>query len=460
MLKERTKAQLKPSLRWLIVEDKKINWERFIARGGHPIFMLDSIQRTNAKFLKKILGIPNLTYWKRDSEASFFKSEELKAIRDKIEKEFNKNPQWVTQRIKKMSNLLAELLVWSKNMYVKDYGNMSRGQLFKLLKTVLSKTDELWVSAYFPMIADQAISACFAIKTNIPHSLLEKMTIPARLTTLQNKNNELFLLKRKYGLTPPARVIKDFIKRYEWSRSYVMLIKPYSRSEFLQDLKASQKTVVNQVIKVPLRLASCGTRIDCARKLVEFRDERMMSLTKVYFYLKPFFEALAKSFHLRYEDFTQLHISEIFANKYRKSDILARKRGYTYLVFNGWPYAITGRARKYFTNDAVKHDGKLEGKPAFPGRVRGPVKLANPYTYQDIKRGDVVVIGMTTPEVVPYLKGVAAIVTDEGGLTSHVAIVAREFKIPCVMGTKIATSIYKTGDTVEVDANKGIVRKL
>ena len=56
------------------------------------------------------------------------------------------------------------------------------------------------------------------------------------------------------------------------------------------------------------------------------------------------------------------------------------------------------------------------------------------------------------------MKKAAAIVTDEGGITSHAAIVAREVGIPCVIGAKIATKALKDGDLVEVDADKGIVR--
>ena len=51
-----------------------------------------------------------------------------------------------------------------------------------------------------------------------------------------------------------------------------------------------------------------------------------------------------------------------------------------------------------------------------------------------------------------------AIVTDEGGLLSHAAIISRELKIPCIVGTKFATSMIKTGDLIEVDAEKGIIK--
>ena len=72
----------------------------------------------------------------------------------------------------------------------------------------------------------------------------------------------------------------------------------------------------------------------------------------------------------------------------------------------------------------------------------------------------VLVTSMTRPEMVVAMEKAAAIVTDEGGITSHAAIVSRELKIPCIIGTKIATRILKNGDLVEVDAFKGIVRKI
>lgn len=67
---------------------------------------------------------------------------------------------------------------------------------------------------------------------------------------------------------------------------------------------------------------------------------------------------------------------------------------------------------------------------------------------------------MTSPEYVPAMKRSGAVITDEGGLLSHAAIVARELGKPCIVGTKIATKVLKDGDLVEVDANKGVVRKV
>jgi len=77
-----------------------------------------------------------------------------------------------------------------------------------------------------------------------------------------------------------------------------------------------------------------------------------------------------------------------------------------------------------------------------------------------VKNGDILVTGMTTPNFVPAMKRAGAIVTNDGGITCHAAIVSRELGVPCIIGTRMATKILKDGDLVEVDAENGIVRKI
>lgn len=77
-----------------------------------------------------------------------------------------------------------------------------------------------------------------------------------------------------------------------------------------------------------------------------------------------------------------------------------------------------------------------------------------------VGKGDILVAETTGPEMIIACKKAGAIITDEGGTTSHAAVVSREFGIPCIIGTKIATKVLKDGDLVEVDAEKGVVRKL
>jgi len=77
-----------------------------------------------------------------------------------------------------------------------------------------------------------------------------------------------------------------------------------------------------------------------------------------------------------------------------------------------------------------------------------------------VEEGDILVTSMTRPEFLPIMKKAAAFVTNEGGITSHAAIVSRELKKPCIIGTKFATQVLKDGDMVEVDATNGVIKKL
>ncbi len=98
----------------------------------------------------------------------------------------------------------------------------------------------------------------------------------------------------------------------------------------------------------------------------------------------------------------------------------------------------------------------LSGSPASPGMGSGPVKILTDANQIDkILKGDVLVAEMTTPDFVPAMKRAAAIVTDQGGRTSHAAIVSRELGIPCIVGSTRATSVLKEGQIVTVDGSSG-----
>ena len=103
---------------------------------------------------------------------------------------------------------------------------------------------------------------------------------------------------------------------------------------------------------------------------------------------------------------------------------------------------------------------ELKGISANKGLVRGKVVVVmNREQLTKVQEGDILVAPMTTPFYEPVMRKASAFVTDEGGIMCHAAIIAREMKKPCIVGTKIATQVLKDGDMVEVNADKGIVRK-
>ena len=101
----------------------------------------------------------------------------------------------------------------------------------------------------------------------------------------------------------------------------------------------------------------------------------------------------------------------------------------------------------------------LKGLPASPGVHVGVAKvvMSPEEAAKMIKKGDILVTKMTNPDWVPYMRLAGAIITDEGGMTCHAAIVSRELGIPCIVGTGSATKVLKTGETYTVDATRGVV---
>lgn len=112
------------------------------------------------------------------------------------------------------------------------------------------------------------------------------------------------------------------------------------------------------------------------------------------------------------------------------------------------------------STESSKFEIILKGAAASLGLASGPVVILHHPTETDkVKKGDVLVTEMTTPDYVPAMKKAAAIVTDTGGQTSHAAIVSRELGIPCVVGTGTATHTLKDGQIISVDGAKGVVYK-
>ena len=148
----------------------------------------------------------------------------------------------------------------------------------------------------------------------------------------------------------------------------------------------------------------------------------------------------------------------------RKDALIKREQGY----FFGNNQLLVGKNRvdieKIFKIKfrIKKFDSAvLQGNVAQMGIARGFVRRVMGHKQiGELKEGEILVSSMTIPDFLPAMKKAAAIVTNEGGVLCHAAILARELKIPCITGTRFATHILRDGDYVEVDAINGIVKFL
>jgi phosphohistidine swiveling domain-containing protein len=191
-----------------------------------------------------------------------------------------------------------------------------------------------------------------------------------------------------------------------------------------------------------------------------------------HIFLGPVLKEIVRRFGVKAKDwffYDHHEVRDVFRHKLVSPKVIAlRQKGYAILKMDGKNELLVGekyrkawRLVRSMTSGPKK---ELKGRSAFPGTVRGKVELilhdVRNLTdrVERFKKGNILITEMTTPATVVACRKAAAIVTDEGGVLCHAAIISRELKKPCIVGTKVATQILKNGDNVEVDATNGNVK--
>ncbi len=143
---------------------------------------------------------------------------------------------------------------------------------------------------------------------------------------------------------------------------------------------------------------------------------------------------------------------------------LINRYSLTTLDFQTGEYkSVFGKRAKQIEQKTLHHSQQtiVIGQCAYPGKIVGTARiLLNPLGNVEFHEHDILILPKTRPEYFPLIKKASAIVTDQGGITSHAATICRELKKPCIVDTDHATRIFKNGDKVSMDAEKGIVRKI
>jgi phosphohistidine swiveling domain-containing protein len=208
--------------------------------------------------------------------------------------------------------------------------------------------------------------------------------------------------------------------------------------------------------------------VEMAQLLAHVQDRRKECVLRHNFYCLNVLDRLAAERAIDKELLFSATAEELFdfleTGKLDEKTLSYRaKKPYAILYFNGKAEFTYGDdvAAVYSPSHYFEHDSEVKeirGTSAFQGHVKGIVRvLLTHEDMKDFKEGEILVTNQTTPEFVPAMKKAVAVVTDQGGITSHASIVSRELQVPCVVGTKVSTKVLQTGDMVEVDAKRGVV---
>lgn len=277
---------------------------------------------------------------------------------------------------------------------------------------------------------------------------------PYKNTHIMNYEKDLSLLKNEKG-------VPNLLKKHAWVGTHGFKGEPLTKEKVLEALKTNKKKdkVSNKKNDKFELLMS---------KLSYFRSYLVESVDKVTFSYWDSIESIAKKYNLTKDEILLLTFEEIINLENTgilPVDYLQRKDKFGIINDVGVMEVVTGEKLETLLKECVvdngetKYSDELKGSIAYSGKVTGVVRIMrNSKDIIKINEGDILVATETTPDYIQGMKRAGAIVTNQGGITSHAAIVARELKKPCIIGTKNATQVLKDGDMVEVDADKGIIR--
>ncbi len=310
---------------------------------------------------------------------------------------------------------------------------------------------------------------------------------PNKRSKLQQQDLDLYALLTVYKTDKSA--LQRHVEKYKWLQFHYDGPTVLGEDYFLQILRGLEKEgiigreKIAEILKHEKEVKTRQKELSLQLKLSP-QALHLIEIGKEFAYLKALrkeavFEACCNSFPLIREIAKRLNLSitqvkfmtiEEVKNALETGEInlaeINNRMKHCVTISTGKVRLFSGKAadqlaQGIYEEKADASISHITGMPAFSGKVVGTVKII--LAASDMKkfnRSDVLVSPATNPNLLQIMKIAGAIVTDEGGVTCHAAIVSRELKKPCIIGTKVATKWLKDGDKVEVDAVKGVVKKL
>ena len=244
-----------------------------------------------------------------------------------------------------------------------------------------------------------------------------------------------------------------------WIRNHFAWIKSrdgFSPGFTLQELADARKKwkqhSFNQeeIVVIPKELKKVVKEV---QELIYFRTLRGDARSSLIYLMRPVLKEVAKRHNITFRELRTCSIYDLskgIVKKYKPSATFVLRKGN--MIFFSKPI---------IEDRKIEKGNIIKGVSAFGGLVKGVARIVtNSYDLEKIKTNDIFVAQQTFPAFIMGMRKAKAFITDEGGITCHAAIIAREMKKPCIIATKNATRILKDGDFLEVDANQGIVKIL
>lgn len=350
----------------------------------------------------------------------------------------------------------------------------------------LLETPENIITNYLHNYLDEIYKEIKKINTP-PQEALRVLTTPTRESNWMKEKKELSKIARIRNISKRQELLKRHTKKYEWLEyglqgkilalaDFEDALQKIKHENYERKLERETEDLIRQQQEVERQYKIGKTH----KKIFQIvRDSLFVRLYSKdaqffsYYAMENIFREFGKRTGLTLEQVRFLapgDFCKVLMGSKKFGTIAKERQAYSLTISDeGKTKYWTGNAAKKIMKKIKVARGEnvtvleenLKGQTAYGGKAKGRVKIINTMAEMaKMHSGNILVSRMTNPSIVPAMKKAVAIITDMGGITCHAAIVARELAVPCIIGTKVATQVLRDGDLVEVDADKGVVRKI
>jgi len=422
-----------------------------------------------------------LHQYKNNRQYFLRKLKEFKSVSEKIKKEFD---YFLRTNVRSLSN--SQIADHYEKIYHLGKNQYGYGLITECLDTI----DE---DDYLKILPEVNVK-------DLP-SVIENLSLPDELSAFGKEKLDLLKIASK---KLEGEKINDLIEKH--TRDYFWVQNNFRRAVYLDQkyfLEALQKLIKNKTLlpitklikntenrkqKLALKRQEIYKKYNVTEKTSLFfeiirllsliQDKRKENVQRMVYCIDQASSEAARRNGLAKEQLTNYFVDDVLdLLKHNKRLSLEESQKRIKLVY--FSYLDKGKIKTellygekadsilgYFKNERKKiiAKGLIKGFVASLGKgqklVIGKVRIIFDPIDCEFHTGEILVTGMTRPEYVPLMKKAKAIITNEGGITTHAAIVSRELGVPCIIGTKIATEALKNDDTIEMNMESGQIRKI
>jgi phosphoenolpyruvate synthase/pyruvate phosphate dikinase len=472
----------------------KMKWRYIHKRFRTPFYMFMLFDGASKHYNSSFKFPYELTMLALDSELMIFQDDWNNGVKLAM-KEIKKNNKFCLDFTKLAYKQNNETIKFINLINKSKFEKFSDNKLAEILRTYSSKSINISAFMLPPMFFESELESNIlsAVRSKLgskSEEIMHVLTTLIKQTAVQEAEKDLLELAiLKIGGKNVDKRVKIHQKKFGWLKNVSFDGHFYSLEEVNEKITFAMKdnpkeklSHINEEHKKQIQLFkkyrgafSKDLRIvgfiDSLNELIFFRTWRTETFYKNAQLFENFFEVVAKRIGLKSSKdlfyLTHIEIHNFLENNVRAPIELVESRKTGYFVFGTKTKTFIGEGEllaKVKNNtrfqDLAQVTSIIKGQVAYPGIVRGIACIVNSKAdfSKVVSKEQILVTFSTTPDHVPLIKRVSAVVTDEGGVLSHASVISRELKIPCLIGTKIASKVIKDGQKIEVDARNGFVK--